>query len=166
MDIVKTFEEIRDVPYRIPVAEGEVDNCCSGKVMRLKAALDKAGYKTRYRVCDFRWSDLPLPEEVSSVEHEDESTHVYLEVLMQNKWIDLDPTWDSGIQDVFPISYWDGVSSTPIAVPSVGLYSHEESRQIMEEPDTSDVEYDLKRNGDFYKALNEWLARKRAGSLL
>lgn len=68
--MISTFNQIRDVPYRIPLSTKEPDACCSGKAKLLKEALEKE-YKVRYRVVDFLWSELGLPKELLSVKHED-----------------------------------------------------------------------------------------------
>lgn len=161
MSPTQIFEHIRDIPYRIPLSDLEPNDSCSGKVMKLKQALDQAGFTTRYRVCDFRWSDLPLPDEVLCVPHSPAATHVYLEVHQDDKWIAIDPTWDMGLSSVFPIASWDGTSSTSIAVNPLKLYSDEESRIIMEEPNTVENAVDLKINRLFYQKLNDWLEEQR-----
>lgn len=162
MTIITAFNTIRDIPYRIPLSTAEEDNCCSGKARRFKKILEDAGYRARYRVCEFQWSDMELPESVRSVPHENQSTHVYLEVLINNQWIDVDPTWDCAIERILPVADWDGQTSTIIAVKSLQLFSHEESKKIMEEEDIEEVEEDLKKNGAFYKAFNEWLQNERS----
>lgn len=62
MNVIEEFKRIRDIPYSIPLSENEKDNSCSGKVVELKTTLEAAGYQTQFRVCDFRWSSLPLPK--------------------------------------------------------------------------------------------------------
>ena len=131
-NIIHSFENIRDIPYSIPLSIGAVDNCCSGKMKRLKAVLENAGYTTKYRICSFRWSDMDLPEKVTSVRHADNSTHVYLEVLVDGEWINVDPTWDPGIAAILATAHWDGKNSTSIAVKALSLFSDGESRKIME----------------------------------
>lgn len=161
MKAVELFEQIRDIPYMIPLSASQEDNCCSGKAARLKRVLEEIGYETRYRVCDFQWSNLPLPEALLHIPHESNSTHVYLEVKIDETWIDVDPTWDPGLKHVFPIATWDGRTGTKIAVKPLRLYSHGESRRIMEEPDPIQTEKDLEKNGVFYKKFNEWLESQR-----
>lgn len=161
MSPIQVFEHIRDIPYRIPLSDLEPNDSCSGKVMRLKKGLDQAGLTTRYRVCDFKWSDLPLPDEVLCVPHSPAATHVYLEVQQGDEWIAIDPTWDTALNGVFPIASWDGISSTSIAVAPLKLYSDEESRMIMEEPNAVQNAVDLKINRLFYEKLNSWLEQQR-----
>lgn len=161
MNIVHEFSTIRDIPYRIPLALHENNTCCSGKVAKLKSILDAHGLTTIYRVCEFRWSDLPLPKEVLEEPHEDVSTHVYLEVLIDENWIHIDPTWDSGLRSILPISEWDGKHSTQIAVRPTKVYSEEESKKIMMGEDPVAFETDMKTSGRFYKALNLYFEKVR-----
>lgn len=160
-DIVKIFEEIRDVSYQIPLNDEEENNCCAGKMMRFKKSLEIAGYRCRYRICSFRWSETGLPVSVLAISHEDLSAHVYLEVFVDGKWINVDPTWDSGLGSVFQIAKWDGKCSTSIAVRPLELYGDEESRRIMEETSHEEDAADRSRNGDFYAVLNEYFAEIR-----
>src|SRR3989344_9376662 len=112
----KSFLEIRDIPYRIPLAVGERDDCCSGKATHLKESLEKLGYTVRFRVCTFRWSSIDLPVNVAETPHKDLSTHSYLEVLINDSWRVVDPTWDKQSAKVFHINEWDGETATEIAV--------------------------------------------------
>lgn len=161
MELEHLFQAVRDIPYRIPLSPNEPDQCCSGKVRQLKHALDAAGYTTRYRVCDFAWSDLPITPEVLAILHDNRSTHVYLEVQRGAAWLAVDPTWDNALHTLFPIASWDGTTSTSLAVTPIHLYSETESAHIMEHEDAAATAKDLQRNGMFYAALNAWLQTRR-----
>jgi hypothetical protein len=162
MDIVKAFEEIRDVPYRIPLALDESDDCCSGKANRFMMILKEKRYDVRYRVCSFFWSDLNLPEDLQSIPHEDACTHVYLEVKIGNDWRVVDPTWDVGLKGLFPIAEWDGVGDTGIGLPVRSIFSPEESLKILIDSNIEkEVCKDMKVNGKFYGAFNKWLEEYR-----
>jgi len=58
VNCINAFEQIRDIPYRIPMSLDEVDYCCSGKALLLKNKLESLGFQVRYRVCRFRWSEM------------------------------------------------------------------------------------------------------------
>lgn len=153
---INLFNKIRDITYRIPLDESEIDSSCSGKQILLFEGLTKLGYICRYRVCTFRWSDLNLPNKLLNVPHEDNSTHVFLEVKTQdNTWITVDTTWDKAISKVLHANTWDGESSTEIAVPPIEIYSVQKSHEIMS--DENFDQNDVKINGDFYKEFNNWL---------
>lgn len=161
MSLLNEFRRIRDIPYSIPLTFDEEDRCCTGKAKQLLAFLHANHVEARYRVCTFKWSDMPLPVSVVAVPHEDASTHVYVEAKINNIWIDLDATWDSGLRSVLPVNDWDGHSSTAIAVPVQSLLSHEESTRIMAMESRESFDSDITVNGAFYQALNKWFANVR-----
>lgn len=167
MDIVAEFKKIRDIPYRIPLAPGERDDCCSGKVERLLHVFKQSGHAARYRVCTFRWSSLGLPSELLQVPHDDDCTHVYLEVeIVSGEWKTVDATWDKGIKAVLPVNEWDGISNTTVAVPVRECFSPEKSLEYMRESATSEALLaDLAKNGQFYQAFNRWLEDQRSLAL-
>lgn len=162
MNIVEEFKKARDIPYRIPLAPEEPDNCCSGKSERLFKIFKSVGYDVRYRVCTFHWSDMNLPVEIQKIPHEDECTHNYLEVKIENEWITVDATWDQGLKNVFDVNEWNGKSNTKIAVPVKECFTSEKSAEYMRESVSSKVVMeDIKKNGQFYEALNGWLKETR-----
>lgn len=160
-ELRQVFFEIRDIPYSIPLHFAEEDHCCTGKNRKMLATLLQHNYDARWRVCSFKWSDFSLPSFVTSEPHDDNSTHAYLEVRLNNEWKVVDATWDSGVVDKFLINTWDGRSSTNIAVPYVKIYSPEESASIMADETRETFEEDIRTNGKFYEALNDWLAMLR-----
>lgn len=156
---IEKFEQVRDIPYRIPLSASERDDCCSGKHILLLEGLTTLGYNCRYRVCTFKWSDLDLPRELLDIPHENSSTHVYLEVLIKGEWKVVDATWDSPLSKILTVNTWDGETDTQIAVPAIDIYSVEKSNEIMATDDND--EDDLRKNGKFYQGFNEWLESYR-----
>lgn len=163
-DLTTLFGSIRDIPYRIPLSLEEEDCACVGKNQKLMNALQELGYEVRWRICDFRWSDLPIPKNVLVIPHDDEAQHAYLEVKLEGEWKTVDATWDAGLHRVLDVADWDGLSATPIAVPCSATLSPEESAKLMSAIDTEAIQHDLGRNGEFYKALNDWLDKVRSKS--
>lgn len=163
MGLVEIFYEVRDIPYRIPLAPGEPDQTCLGKTKRLLEGLAAEGAAVRPRCSDFNWSDLPLPSEVAAQPHEDKCGHIYLEILLGKDWKVLDPTWDKSLSNLFPVNEWDGRNGTPIAVPVRGkIYGIQESLEIYHEPETpEELEEDLAAQEMFYRAFNDWLEQLR-----
>ena len=161
MNLVSLFNSIRDTPYKIPLKWGEEDNCCSGKHEKLFKLLKKHGYKVRYRVCVFLWSSLNLPPELVKIPHEDDCTHTYLEIFLDNDWKTLDATWDSKLRKLFHINEWDGKSNTETAVKPTKNFSPQKSLEIMNNQNENTIKKDLEINGKFYKAFNEWLEENR-----
>lgn len=155
--LIKEFKKVRDIPYYIPLNVNENDLCCSGKSRILAKKFNALGYKTRYRVCSFRWNSLNIPKDIISVPHENQCTHVFLEIILENKWVIIDATWDKGLSQIFHINNWNGKSNTKVAVPVLEIYSPEKSEEIMKNENTDIIEKDLKINGEFYKSFNNYL---------
>ncbi len=134
---------------------------CTGKNGQLKKALEAMGIEVRWRVCAFKWSDIPLPKEVADVPHGDNCTHAYLEVLVAGEWKKVDATWDKPLRGILPVSDWDGISDTAVAVPCLELYSLEDSAKVIADEVPEVIAADLVVNGKFYEAFNNWLETER-----
>ena len=156
-NITKIFNQVRHIPYSIPLSIKEKDCCCSGKHKILKQLLENLGYKVRYRVISFKWDSMNLPSELTNIPHQNISTHVYLEVLINNKWLDMDATWDIDLKNIFPINNWDGISNNIIAVPVLKKFSLKKSQEIMNSETEDEINKDLKINEKFYQNFNYWL---------
>lgn len=165
MDLGQLFLAERNIPYNIPLSCTQVDHCCSGKHERLMKAFKDAGVDCRYRVCWFRWSDLSLPAEVASISHENDCTHVYLEINVDDRWLVVDATWDPGLVRFFPINNWVPDQDMIVAVPVTKTLSPSESADYMSKITTHDIEADLEKHREFYQAFNNWLSQVRSESI-
>ena len=161
MSLISLFNSVRDIPYRIPLEWGEEDNCCSGKHKKLLKLLIQNGYKVRYRVCVFLWSSLNISPELEKIPHDNDCTHTYLEIYLNGNWKVLDATWDIGVKNLFYINKWDGKSDTKIAVNPIKIFNPQKSSEIVKNQKEDIITQDLKINGKFYKAFNEWLENNR-----
>jgi len=160
--IIKEFEKVRDIPYRIALSPSETSNDCLGKANLLFKIFEKYGYKVRYRICKIKWINLNLPNEITKIPHDDNCSHAYLEVEIDEDWKIIDPTWDKGLKNIFLINEWDGKSNTKLAIPSIETLTPEESLKHLKYITTLEgIESDLKENGEFYKAFNDWLEMLR-----
>ena len=158
-EIIEKYNQIRDIPYSIPLSSKDKDFCCSGKNKMLKDYLESNGFKVRWRVCSFKWSKLGLPQNILALTEKDIDTHVYLEVLIKNNWTTVDATWDKGLRPIFKINDWDGESATDVAVPVEEVYSIDKSEQLMNK---KNEEYSNQEK-IFLKAVNNWLKKIRQG---
>jgi hypothetical protein len=124
--------------------------------------LRKQGYKVRYRACTFSWrSHQKLPRSLAESAQEDECVHTYLEILLGGKWLALDATWDPG-QRLFRANEWDGTGPTRLAVIPVRILSPSESLGfVRKEGRKAYVERDLRENGRFYSAFNDYVGKNR-----
>lgn len=156
-DLKSLFETERDIPYCIPLSCDEKDHCCSGKHERLLKTFINTGIEARYRVCWFRWSDITLPLEIASIPHDDECSHVYLEVKVDDAWTIVDATWDPGLAPILPINEWTEGKDMIIAVPAIETLSPADSAALMAAITPHDVEADLEKHLPFYEAFNAWL---------
>lgn len=156
------FESERNIPYQIPLSCNEQDHCCSGKHERLLKAFTDAGVEARYRVCWFRWSDIALPSNVSSTPHDDECSHVYLEIKSDDSWTIIDATWDPGLVSILPINEWIDGKNMTVAVPATKTLSPDDSATLMAGITPHDIEADLQKHHTFYRALNAWFEMIRS----
>ncbi|SRR3989344_1214129 len=159
MDRVAYFNWVRDIPYCLPLDQEEQDYSCQGKHVMLAKLLRKTGLEVRPRVCEARWTDLQLPQEITTITHDNEILHLYLEVKINGKWYNIDASFDKGLEGVLPVSEWDGQHGTKLCVKPLTIYSPKESLQMCQEED--DYSEDLARNRDFYLAFNNWLQSVR-----
>jgi len=162
---INNFRFIRDIPYRIPLSLEEPDHCCNGKHIALYTLLEKTGLEVRPMICSSSWSDFNLiPKEIQAIPHEDEVQHLYLEAKIDGKWKRLDVSMDKALEPILPVNEWDGKNSTLICVKPHRIYSPEESLgSFYTELSDKDFKRDIKKNGKFYKALNDWLEDIRRG---
>jgi hypothetical protein len=161
MDLIKIFNNVRDIPYRIPLNYEEEDNCCSGKSEKLLKMFSENGIKARYRVCIFLWQDLNLPADLIKIPHDLDCTHSFVEVFLNGSWKKIDATWDISLSEIFHINIWDGKSSTKIGVKPIKTFTPKKSMSIMSNQSKEVIENDLSRNREFYKAFNDWLEKIR-----
>lgn len=151
-----SFILFRDIPYKIPNSISDIDCCCNWKHRLYKDFLEKKWLYVRYRVCSFLWSDLNIPWDILKLT-DDFSTHVYLEVFINWKWIDVDLTWDSLILKKFKINNWDWENNTQIAVTPKEIYSIEKSQEIMKNIDYIELDNYFSKNKLFITYLNNWI---------
>src|SRR3989344_2668123 len=160
-ELISIFESVRDIPYKIPLKWGERDDCCSGKADRLFKTLKAKGFDVRYRVCVFYWNSLKLPKKIEQISHDNDCTHTYLELKLNRMWKILDATWDRNLAKRFYVNNWDGKSDTRIAVKPIKIFTPNKSLRIVKNQDKKLIEGDLKINGNFYDAFNDYLAEIR-----
>lgn len=165
-EAVAAFEQVREIPYKLPLTVQEVKYNCTGKCQKLKNMLEDLGYDVRYRVCAFSWSDLPLPKNVLSQLDDVNSTHVYLEVNVDGVWVNVDPSWDSNLGNVLTTCNWDGKHSTKIAVPIKEYYDEAESKKIMNGITYDVIQKSIDENKEFFQEFNKWLETIRGKNVI
>jgi hypothetical protein len=164
-NIIAIFNEVRDIPFRIPVSPKDALFDCAGKSIILRERIEKIGIKTRFGVCFFYWDELNLPDKVKNITHDKDCTHTFVEAFINDKWIKLDPSWDNALSKEFKISHFDGENDTILAVKPAGIFDPEKSQKIMKNQEdnyNNVITDDLARNGKFYEAINKYLEEIRA----
>ncbi len=154
MNKIAIFNQIRNKPYHIST-EGESGSACTEKSLQLIKELNKLGLQARLIVGFMKWSRLKLPEELTNIPHDDDSSHAFVEIKNdKNRWVYIDPTWNPELAVAgFPIAKWDGINETSIALNCHKILSAEESEEHMKQVD---FKRDMKSNKIFYRAFNNY----------
>jgi hypothetical protein len=157
------FKEVRDIPYHI-ATDGEADASCATKSFMLQRRLASLGIGSVFAYGTFSWRQLNLPVELIDLLPNDEGWHQWLRVFIPETgvWIDLDASWDSGLQEILPIAAWDGLNSTGIAVPIQRRCSDEENALITSSGyKPREVERYMQEFRPFLLSLNKYLVKVR-----
>src|SRR3990170_8337811 len=103
---INAFNIIRDTPYRLDIASK--DCSCSSKAKMLGEILIRLGFSIRVKIALFDWRDLPIPQDIANLGHKKFgiSKHYFISVKDKTTegWVKIDPTWDSGLKNIFPIA--------------------------------------------------------------
>ncbi len=161
MKIIKIFNSIRDIPYKIPLSFADKSVDCDKKHRKLYKSLEKEGIKVRFRVCVFLWSDLSIPKYILKIPHQDKCEHLYIEAFVNKKWITLDATWDIGLKNIFDVNIWDGKSNTNIGVKPIEIYKPQKNKKLLHNQTKENFLKDIRDSGKFYKTFNKWLETER-----
>jgi hypothetical protein len=125
---IKLFERVRDIPYLYPASRDPAEvlrrghGSCSGKHYALGALYRILGVPVRHMICTHRFNEspLPFPEEMQALLRKNEvvDLHDYLQIRVDDQWIDVDATWEKALREFgFPVSDdWDGKSSMLLSV--------------------------------------------------
>ncbi len=126
--LVRVFERVRDFPYHYPSSRDPEEvlragrGSCSGKHYLLAELFRGLGVRVRHLICTHRFNESPIgfPEELQAMLRKNEivDVHDYLQILIDERWIDVDATWPSALREYgFPVNEeWDGVSPMLLSV--------------------------------------------------
>ena len=155
--VIDLFESVRNIPLRMPESLKEDDCRCWGKHRALKRALEEAGYKSKFVVCFFKWSEQNLPEEIIKIKHADEDYHLFLKVKVHGDYFVVDASNDSKLPEY---NSWDSLHDCILAVKPIKIFNFEESK-VLEKKETEEFPERFKENKKFYKALNKFFGKIR-----
>lgn len=125
---VALFERVRDLPYQYPSSCDPIEvltagrGSCPGKHDLLGRLFQCLGSPVRHMLCTHRFNEspLPFPDEMQALLKRNEiiDVHEYVQICVEDQWIDIDATWQLGLRDFgFPVTdEWDGRSSMLLTV--------------------------------------------------
>jgi transglutaminase-like putative cysteine protease len=117
---ITVFEKVRDIPYAYPASRDPVEvlesgrGSCSGKHYLLGEMYRLLGLKVRHMICTHRFNESPIafPPHMQAMLQKNEilDLHDYLQLAVNDSWIDIDATWERGLREFgFPVNEeWDG----------------------------------------------------------
>lgn len=159
--LIKIFESVRDIPYRVPETDEEPDHACWGKSTILYKKLKKAGFKVRYRIAVQVIEENHFPEEIKKLAKMEFMNHLFVEVNLGGEWFLLDATYDSPNLSGFN----DLRTQKKCKIPGIvnKIYSPKESEEVRKFWDR-EVKRVRADNLEFYKAFNKLIDDKRKGN--
>ena len=125
---IALFEHVRDLPYQHDGSRDPAEvlkhggGSAPGKHDLLAALFGRLGLQVRHMLCTHRFNEspLPFPEDMQGLLRKNEivDVHEYLQVLVDNQWVDVDVTWEEPLRDFgFPVNEnWDGKSPMLLSV--------------------------------------------------
>ena len=125
---IALFEHVRDIPYEFAASRDPLEvlktrrGSASGKHYLLGELFRHLGLKVRHMLCTHRFNEspLPFPDDMQEMLRKNEivDVHDYLQIFVDDAWIDIDVTWEAGLHDFgFPVNEdWDGKSSMLLTV--------------------------------------------------
>lgn len=151
--LIREFEKLRDEPLDV------INNRCWEKHSRLKKIFNSLGYRTKYKVCSFRWSEQKLPSEIINPPYEDLDYHLFLEVKVNGLNLTVDASNDPSLPDY---NAWDGRSNCNLSV-TPKEFIKENTEEIIEKK--INKEYPEKQL-NFLKEVNLFFENSRKNNLI
>lgn len=153
---IEIFNNIRDLPFRIT---GKNSMYCSKKCNLLKKRLADIGIESKIMVGNFKWTDLPLPKNIIQFINKDREQHAFLRVYIPEtkKWVDIDPSWDNSLSDVFQVSNWDGHNNTILMTKLNKIREYKKAKFFRRLFIRIKRKLIKENNHNFYVQLDNWL---------
>jgi len=174
------FEKIRDIPYAVvpgmfgakegPEVMLQINKgFCDPKHYLLGALYERLNIPVRYCTYMFHWKDLDVdyPQVLKDlIQRISFSYHLACQVFVEDKWIVVDASWDSSLNDAgFNVNnIWDGKSDMSLAVKSVDGFVHNTAKERNQFLNSRMFGYSLPEKLAFSRfsiKLNKWLSDVR-----
>jgi len=167
---VQLFERVRDIPYCYPASRDPAEvlrqgrSSCSGKHYLLGALFRMLGLRVRHMIGRHRFNESPLvfPPEMQETLRKNEIVdfHDYLQIAVDDTWIDIDATWERGLRDFgFPVNdEWDGQSAMLLSVvPEESVVAEGDPEKLKEELLSHLTPRQRTLRRQFLEALSNWV---------
>jgi hypothetical protein len=167
---VQLFERVRDIPYCYPASRDPAEvlregrSSCSGKHYLLGELFRMLGLRVRHMIGRHRFNESPLvfPPEMQETLRKNEIVdfHDYLQIAVDDSWIDIDATWERGLRDFgFPVNdEWDGQSAMLLSVvPEETLVAEGDPERLKEELLSHLPPRQRTLRRQFLEALSKWV---------
>jgi transglutaminase-like putative cysteine protease len=174
---VVLFECVRDIPYCYPASRDPVEvlqqgaGSCSGKHYLLGEMYRLLGLRVRHMICTHRFNESPIvfPPPMQELLRKNEivDLHDYLQIALDEQWVDIDATWQRELREYgFPVNEdWDGKSAMPLSVVSEDVAVAERDPERLKEELLSKLtprQRTLRKQ--FLEALSGWVKELTAES--
>lgn len=167
---IAVFERVRDIPYAYPASRDPVEvlesghGSCSGKHYLLGEMYRLLGLKVRHMICTHRFNEAPIvfPPYMQAMLQKNEiiDLHDYLQLWIDDSWIDIDATWERGLREFgFPVNEeWDGKNGMLLSVvPEDFAVAERDPERLKEELLSKLTPRQRTLRKQFLELLSEWV---------
>jgi len=167
---VAVFERVRDLPYSYPSSRDPAavlrqgHGSCSGKHYLLGEMFRLLGLPVRHMICTHRFNESPLPFPPPMQEmlrkNEIVDLHDYVQIAVNDSWIDIDATWERGLREFgFPVNEeWDGMRPMVLSVvPEDYAVAERDPERLKEELLSKLTPRQRALRKQFLAALSSWI---------
>src|ERR1700687_3895812 len=164
------FEHVRDIPYTYPASREPIEvlqrgcGSCSGKHYLLADLYRLLGLQVRHMICTHRFNESPLvfPPPMQELLRKNEivDLHDYLQIAIDDEWIDVDATWERGLREFgFPVNEeWDGKRAMLLSVvPEDFAVAEHDPERLKEELLSKLTPRQRTLRKQFLEALSGWV---------
>lgn len=167
---IALFDRVREIPYGYPASRDPVEvlqqgrGSCSGKHYLLAEMYRLLGLRVRHMICTHRFNEsslvFPPPMQEMLRRNEIIDFHDYLQIAVDDQWIDVDATWQCGLREFgFPVNEgWDGKSAMLLSVvPEEFAVAERDPERLKEELLSKLTPRQRMLRKQFLEALSGWV---------
>jgi hypothetical protein len=122
------------------------------------------GLQVRHMICTHRFNEspLPFPPPMQDMLRRNEivDLHDYVQIMVNNGWVDIDATWERGLREFgFPVNEeWDGASPMILSVvPEDYAVAERDPERLKEELLSKLTPRQRALRKQFLEALSGWI---------